>query len=106
MVSFIFGKPATRQIVLYLLQIRSLSQTTDDTVGKREQAESLHVFVSLQDQMKTSCNAICHICVKKYYGLYHQMKMNKCCTKVQKQVSLPNWEGEKVIFLTKAIVHS
>lgn len=77
MVSFIFGKPATRQIVLYLLQIRTLSQTTDDTVGKREQTESLHIFVSLEDQIKSSCNTICHICVKKYHDPYHQMKMNK-----------------------------
>lgn len=77
MVSFIFGKPATRQIVLYLLQIRTLSQTTDDTVGKREQAESLHIFVSLEDQIKSSCNAICHICVKKCHDPYHQMKMSK-----------------------------
>lgn len=83
MVSFIFGKPAPRQIVLYLLQIRTLSQTTDDTMGKWEQAESLHIFVSLEDQIKSSCNVICHICVKKYHVLYHQMEMNKCCTNAQ-----------------------
>lgn len=65
MVSFIFGKPARRQIVLYLLQIRTLSQTTDDMVGKREQIEYLHIFVSLEDQIKSSCNSICHICEKE-----------------------------------------
>lgn len=82
MVSFIFGKPARRQIVLYLLQIRTLSQTTDDTVGKREQIEYLHIFVSLEDQIKSSCNSICHICEKNVLSLYHQMKLNKCYTNI------------------------
>lgn len=103
MVSFISGKPATQQIVLYLLQIRTLSQTTDDTVGKTEQAESLHILVSLEDQIKSSCNAIC--VKKKYHDPYHQMKMNKCCANVQIGVSLPNRERQKVIFLIKAIIH-
>lgn len=87
MVSFIFGKSAARQIVFYLLQIRTLSQTTDDTVGKMKQAESLHIFVSLEDQIKINCNSVCHICVQKYYDPYHQMKMNKCCRNVQMEPS-------------------
>lgn len=84
MVSFIFGKPATQQIVSYLLEIRTPSQTTDDMVGKREQTESLHIFVSLEDQIKSSCNSICHICVTKYSDLYHQKKMNKLCSNLNR----------------------
>lgn len=53
--SFIFGKAAKWQIVLYLLQIRSPFQTANGSMGK---TESLNIFGSLENQIKSSCNSI------------------------------------------------